>query len=269
MSIGLPRGEPALPRRAARRARCGALVKLALIGVGLIGGSFARAALSAGAVTSVAGIRCGCGGAVRGAPPRRHHLGRRLRGGGGAAGRPGDARRSGRRDGWRDEGDRASLARRRDRDRCRQHEGAASSRRPARNSARTSRASCRAIRSRGGSGPGSSRRNRACSRASSSSRRPSPRPTPPRRSASRGLWQRIGARVERMDAQEHDRVFAAVSHLPHLLAFALVAQIAREDGCGPQARQGRRGISRLHAHRGIESAHVARRLHRESRGAGR
>jgi len=34
-----------------------------------------------------------------------------------------------------------------------------------------------------------------------------------------------------MDATEHDRIFAAVSHLPHLLAFGLVASIASEaDG---------------------------------------
>jgi prephenate dehydrogenase len=39
-------------------------------------------------------------------------------------------------------------------------------------------------------------------------------------------WRALGSRVERMSAAEHDRVFAAVSHLPHLLAFALVAQIA-------------------------------------------
>lgn len=43
------------------------------------------------------------------------------------------------------------------------------------------------------------------------------------------LWQRAGARVARMDCVEHDRIFAAVSHLPHLLAFALVASIASES----------------------------------------
>jgi prephenate dehydrogenase len=45
------------------------------------------------------------------------------------------------------------------------------------------------------------------------------------------LWQAAGARTTRMDPVEHDRIFAAVSHLPHLLAFALVARIASEaDG---------------------------------------
>lgn len=42
------------------------------------------------------------------------------------------------------------------------------------------------------------------------------------------LWSACGAKLERMSAAEHDRVFAAVSHLPHLLAFALVARIAGE-----------------------------------------
>ena len=39
-------------------------------------------------------------------------------------------------------------------------------------------------------------------------------------------WSVCGARVSRMDAQEHDALLAAVSHLPHLLAFALVHEIA-------------------------------------------
>ena len=36
-------------------------------------------------------------------------------------------------------------------------------------------------------------------------------------------WQAIGARVHVMDAAEHDRVLAFTSHLPHLVAFALMA----------------------------------------------
>ena len=39
-------------------------------------------------------------------------------------------------------------------------------------------------------------------------------------------WKRIGMRVVAMRADEHDRVFALVSHLPHMLSFALLAQIA-------------------------------------------
>lgn len=45
----------------------------------------------------------------------------------------------------------------------------------------------------------------------------------------RALWQACGAKVSEMSATKHDAIFATVSHLPHLLAYTLVDMIARRD----------------------------------------
>ena len=42
-------------------------------------------------------------------------------------------------------------------------------------------------------------------------------------------WEACGAQIFRMGAAEHDAVFAAVSHLPHVLAFALVREYCGRD----------------------------------------
>jgi prephenate dehydrogenase len=42
----------------------------------------------------------------------------------------------------------------------------------------------------------------------------------------RGAWEAAGARVSTMTGELHDRIFAAVSHLPHVLSFALVSELA-------------------------------------------
>lgn len=44
-----------------------------------------------------------------------------------------------------------------------------------------------------------------------------------------GLWRALGADVEHMDVQHHDEVLAATSHLPHLLAFGLVDSLAKRN----------------------------------------
>jgi len=44
------------------------------------------------------------------------------------------------------------------------------------------------------------------------------------------MWRATGARLERMDAASHDDFLAAVSHLPHLAAFALVNAVRGQAG---------------------------------------
>ncbi len=45
----------------------------------------------------------------------------------------------------------------------------------------------------------------------------------------RNAWELCGAVVSELTPQQHDEVFAAVSHLPHLLSFALVHDLAQRN----------------------------------------
>jgi prephenate dehydrogenase len=43
------------------------------------------------------------------------------------------------------------------------------------------------------------------------------------------FWQQLGSSVSQMSVEHHDTVLAATSHLPHILAFALVGLLGRKD----------------------------------------
>jgi prephenate dehydrogenase len=43
----------------------------------------------------------------------------------------------------------------------------------------------------------------------------------------RDAWEACGARIIVLEAERHDEIFAAVSHLPHVVAFALVSMLAK------------------------------------------
>ena len=62
------------------------------------------------------------------------------------------------------------------------------------------------------------------------------------------LWQALGANVESMSAQHHDDIFAATSHLPHLLAFSLVDMLNEHKELGnvfPYTAGGFRDFTRI------------------------
>jgi len=62
------------------------------------------------------------------------------------------------------------------------------------------------------------------------------------------MWQLTGAEVFEMDVDHHDIVLAATSHLPHVLAFNLVGMLAERDDCDDVLRYaagGFRDFSRI------------------------
>jgi len=58
---------------------------------------------------------------------------------------------------------------------------------------------------------------------------PLPENSPAAVSTVRQAWESCGAQVSQLAPDAHDRIFAAVSHLPHLLAFALVHDLAGRE----------------------------------------
>ena len=62
------------------------------------------------------------------------------------------------------------------------------------------------------------------------------------------MWNATGAEVLEMDMEHHDVVLAATSHLPHVLAFNLVGMLAQRDDCDEVLRYaagGFRDFSRI------------------------
>tara|TARA_R110002073_G_scaffold18812_9_gene69415 strand:- start:207 stop:1091 length:885 start_codon:yes stop_codon:yes gene_type:complete len=47
------------------------------------------------------------------------------------------------------------------------------------------------------------------------------------------LWEGCGAQVSQMQADEHDKILAATSHLPHILAFTLMNHLCINTGNNP------------------------------------
>ncbi len=56
------------------------------------------------------------------------------------------------------------------------------------------------------------------------------------------LWEALGCKVQTMTPQAHDAAFAAVSHLPHLTAFALINSILHQDAASDTLALGGSGF---------------------------
>ena len=44
-----------------------------------------------------------------------------------------------------------------------------------------------------------------------------------------GFWESVGSEVKKIGVVQHDAIYAAVSHLPHLLSYALMASVLNSE----------------------------------------
>ena len=77
---------------------------------------------------------------------------------------------------------------------------------------------------------------------------PSASSTPDAVAKLRALWEGVGAVVETMEATRHDEILAWVSHLPHAIAFSVMnALLANDAGAAHYAGPSFRGLTRVAA----------------------
>ena len=44
-----------------------------------------------------------------------------------------------------------------------------------------------------------------------------------------GFWESVGSKVKKIGSVQHDAIYAAVSHLPHILSYALMASVVNSE----------------------------------------
>ncbi|MBU3575128.1 prephenate dehydrogenase/arogenate dehydrogenase family protein [Polynucleobacter sp. UK-Mo-2m-Kol15] len=51
-----------------------------------------------------------------------------------------------------------------------------------------------------------------------------------------GFWQSVGSVVKKISCVQHDAIYAAVSHLPHILSYALMASVVNSEDADQKLR---------------------------------
>ena len=78
---------------------------------------------------------------------------------------------------------------------------------------------------------------------------PLPQTSPELLQRATDCWAALGSQVLRMTPENHDAAFAAVSHLPHLLAYAYFNSVARQPAGATSFRSPGRAFATSRASR--------------------